>query len=49
MQLSLPQTPTPTGVAPVLAGETRFFPAWFRDNNPTSTSNFSSGVSVSFQ
>lgn len=33
----------------VSAGETWNFIAWYRDNNPTSTSNFTDGVSVLFQ
>ena len=33
----------------VMAGETWNFQAWFRDNNPGPTSNFTDGVSVLFQ
>ena len=33
----------------ILAGETWYFQAWYRDNNPTSTSNFSDGLEVPFQ
>ncbi|MCP3919391.1 MAG: hypothetical protein GY711_27965 [bacterium] len=41
---NIPTTP-PSDVGP---GETWNFQAWFRDTNPTSTSNFTDGVSVSF-
>ncbi|MCP3919884.1 MAG: hypothetical protein GY711_30495 [bacterium] len=33
----------------IQAGETWNFQAWFRDNNPMLTSNFTDGVSVTFQ
>ncbi|MEM1450020.1 MAG: hypothetical protein AAGI22_12965 [Planctomycetota bacterium] len=33
---------------PVLAGETWTFQGWYRDDNPTPTSNFTSAVSVMF-
>ena len=42
---ALPLSP-PVAVAP---GETWNFSAWFRDNNPTSTSNFTDGVAVMFE
>ncbi len=42
---SIPQNPPHT----VLAGETWNFQAWFRDNNPGKTSNFTDAVSVTFQ
>ncbi|MCP3920801.1 MAG: hypothetical protein GY711_35185 [bacterium] len=34
--------------APVLAGQTWRFQGWFRDNNPSLTSNFTDGVAVTF-
>ncbi len=34
---------------PALAGETWNFQCWFRDNNPALTSNFTDGLSVTFQ
>ena len=49
LQLDLTQVPTPTGPVPALAGETRFFQAWYRDANPTNTSNFTSALEVQFQ
>ena len=41
---NLPTTPT----QPALSGQTWRFQAWFRDANPTSTSNFSDAVEVTF-
>ena len=46
--LDLTDTPTPNGPVTVLAGETWNFQAWFRDKNPGTTSNFTNGVSVTF-
>ncbi len=42
---SIPTTPPHT----VVAGETWNFQLWYRDKNPTSTSNFSDGLSISYQ
>ncbi len=42
---SIPTTPPHT----VIAGETWNFQAWFRDNNPGNTSNFTDAVSVLFK
>ena len=36
-------------VAPMVAGETWVFQAWYRDQNPMSTSNFTSAVQVTFE
>ena len=35
--------------SPILPGETWNFQAWFRDNNPTSTSNFTDGLEILFR
>ncbi|MCP5021840.1 MAG: hypothetical protein GY930_08675 [bacterium] len=48
LQLDLDDTPTPLGRTSVLAGQTLYFQAWFRDT-PASTSNFSNAVAVVFQ
>jgi hypothetical protein len=42
---SIPVTP----VVAVQPGDTWFFQAWYRDNNPTPTSNFSDGIKIDFQ
>jgi V8-like Glu-specific endopeptidase len=47
--LDLPNTPIPTGTTSILAGETWHFQAWYRDLNPASTSNFTTGLSITFQ
>ena len=36
-------------VVAVQPGDTWFFQAWYRDNNPTPTSNFSDGIQIDFQ
>ncbi len=46
--VDLTNLPGPIGGS-VSAGETWNFTAWFRDANPTSTSNFTNGLSVQFQ
>ncbi len=46
--LALDLTDMPNG-AIVLAGETWNFQAWFRDANPTNTSNFTDGLNITFQ
>ena len=46
--LDLTDTPQPTGSVSILPGETWNFQAWFRDNNPGPTSNFTDGVSITF-
>ena len=43
---AIPLGSGPVGVAP---GETWNFQAWFRDLNPTTTSNFTDGLSITFQ
>ncbi len=46
--LDLTQLPQPMGTASVQSGETWNFQAWYRDANPTPTSNFTSAISVTF-
>jgi hypothetical protein len=41
--------PSPTGPIAAAVGEQWFFQAWYRDANPTSTSNFTDTVAVTFQ
>ena len=48
LPIDLTNTPTPTLFVSVLAGQTWNFQAWYRDNNPGPTSNFTDGVSVTF-
>ena len=48
LALDLTQTPTPSGRTTAQAGETWYFQAWFRDKNPTQTSNFTDAVAVTF-
>lgn len=47
--LDLTNTPTPTGSVSILAGQTWNFQAWYRDVNPTATTNFTDAVSIDFQ
>jgi hypothetical protein len=42
---NIPLNP-PVGIA---AGETWYFQGWYRDNNPTPTSNFSDGIQITYQ
>jgi hypothetical protein len=48
IQVDLTALPAPLSQA-VSAGETWNFTCWYRDFNPSSTSNFTDGVSVTFQ
>lgn len=48
LNLDLQDMPHPTGTTTVLAGQTWNFQAWYRDVNPTPTSNFTGGLSVRF-
>ena len=41
--------PGPTGSSAAVAGNTANFQAWHRDANPTVTSNFSDGITVTWQ
>jgi hypothetical protein len=46
----LSQVPLPPTFAhTVMAGETWNFELWYRDNNPGPTSNFSDGLTITFQ
>ncbi len=49
LPIDLAGTPIPTGVVSISAGQTWNFQAWYRDANPTPTSNFTDAVSVLFQ
>ncbi|MEM1447873.1 MAG: hypothetical protein AAF726_08500 [Planctomycetota bacterium] len=46
LTIDLTAIPTPTGLATAMAGDTWNFQTWYRDANPSATSNFSNGVSV---
>jgi hypothetical protein len=49
IQLDLPNTPRPNGSGAIVAGETWFFQAWFRDQvGGVNTSNFTDGLSITF-
>lgn len=49
LALDLTQTPTPSGPVAIQAGETWYFQTWYRDKNPTQTSNFTDGICITFQ
>ena len=50
LPLDLTQTPTPTGLVAIAAGETWNFQAWHRDAvGGFATSNFTDGLAVQFQ
>ena len=49
LDVDLTNTPTPLGSVGIQPGETWNFQAWFRDQNPTNTSNFTDAVTVTFQ
>ena len=48
IQIDLADMPPPAQ-SQVLSGETWNFQAWYRDNNPGPTSNFTDAVAVTFQ
>ncbi|MEZ6017178.1 MAG: hypothetical protein R3F49_18820 [Planctomycetota bacterium] len=48
LALDLTQHPTPNGLISVVAGQSWNFQCWYRDANPTVTSNFSSGLQIDF-
>jgi hypothetical protein len=49
LTLDLNALPSPTGFVVAAAGETWSFQAWYRDANPSVTSNLTDGVAVTFQ
>ena len=48
VSLDLPNTPHGGGTVAIQPGETWYFQAWFRDQNPTATSNFSDAIGITF-
>jgi hypothetical protein len=49
LTLNLAQTPTPSGLVQVQAGDTWHFTAWYRDAiGGVATSNFADGLSIAF-
>ena len=48
LAIDLNSLPAPL-LVPVLPGETWNWQAWFRDNNPNQTSNFTDAISITFQ
>ncbi|MEZ6014839.1 MAG: hypothetical protein R3F49_06990 [Planctomycetota bacterium] len=49
LPLDLAALPTPTGPVSAVVGETWNFTAWYRDANPTPTSNFTDAVEVTWR
>ena len=49
LTLDLNDTPTPTGIISVTAGQTWYYQAWYRDGNPVPTSNFTDAVALTYQ
>ena len=49
VSLDVTDVPTPLGPEVLVAGTTRYFQAWFRDQNPAPTSNFTSGMAITFE
>lgn len=49
LELDLAALPQPTAFVAALAGETWNFQFWYRDSNPSPTSNFTNGVSIVLQ
>ncbi len=47
--IDLTSLPLPTGTVQAQAGETWHFQAWYRDANPTPTSNFTDGIAVTLR
>jgi hypothetical protein len=48
LAVNLNATPSPGGFVQVMAGQTRSFQAWHRDNGAIPTSNFTNGLQVTF-
>lgn len=49
ISLDLTSVPTPSGPTAVLSGSTWNWQCWHRDKNPTTTSNFTDGIEITFQ
>ncbi len=49
LALNLGAIPTPTGLTSAQVGQSWHFTYWYRDANPTATSNFAGGWSVTFR
>ncbi len=49
VDVDLMSLPGPTSSAPAVAGQSRYFQAWFRDANPTVASNFTNGLRIDFR
>lgn len=49
IDVDLTATPTPFGPVTIVAGETWYFQTWYRDLNPSPTSNFTDAVSLTFR
>lgn len=48
LQLHPSGTPTPSGQVAIMAGEIWNFQTWYRDSNPSATSNLTNAVAVTF-
>lgn len=48
LSIDLNSIPQGSGIVAVAAGETWHFQGWFRDANPTATSNFTDAVAITF-
>ncbi len=48
LSVDLVSVPQGSGIVAVAAGETWYFQGWFRDTNPTATSNFTDAVAITF-
>lgn len=49
LPVNLQELPNPGGPIAVMSGDTWHFQVWYRDTNPGTTSNLTSGLSISFQ
>lgn len=49
LAIDLTQTPTPSGFASVLVGETRYFQCWHRNASPNVPSMLTDGLALTFQ
>ncbi len=48
-QIDLTSMSSPSGIRPVAPGETWYFQCWYRDMNPTNTSNYTNAIGVVFE